>query len=71
MYGRSVSRLGFENYEDLNEGILFCVHSHWWWIIYLFNMWQKNKKNDFPYQAFVNKLGIEKLPIQFQTIRLL
>ena len=28
MYRRSVFRFGFGNYENLNESILFSVHSH-------------------------------------------
>ena len=58
----------FENCKNLNERILFCVHSHGGELYIYLTRNQKNRKNDIPCQAVANKLGIEKLPIHFQTI---
>ena len=53
----------------MNERILFCVHSHDGELNICLTCDKKIKENDIPYQAVANKLGIEKFPIYFQTIR--
>ena len=69
MYRRSFSRFIFEIRENLNGSILFCVHSHDCELYICLTYDQKIKKNDITGQVVANKLDIEKLPIQFQTIR--
>lgn len=68
MYRRSFSRSIFEIRENLNGSILFCVHSHDCELYICLTYDKKIKKNDITDQVIANKLGIEKLPIKFQTI---
>ena len=68
MYRMSFSRSIFEIRENLNGSILFCVHSHDCELYICLTYDKKFKKNDITDQVIANKLGIEKLPIKFQTI---
>ena len=69
MYRRSICCFRFENYQNLDENMLFVVKSHDGNIYICLTCHRKIKKNDIPCQAVVNKLGVDKIPVQFQTIR--
>ena len=69
LYRRSVCRFRFDSYKNSNENILFCVDSHDGEYYICLKCDRKLKKNVTSCHAVVNKLAVERLPAQFQTIR--
>ena len=63
LYRKSVSRIRFHSYKDLNENILFCVDAHDGEFYICLTCDRKLKKTNIPCQKVANKLAVERLLI--------